>query len=97
MVYHRFISTKGPLYPHITPSETKEKRYTTVHYRYLIDCSYCGHLTEEMNLSAALKEEQRVQSRHNTKDENITVFDVMAKKGTCDTWDLDGKCLHYKR
>ena len=88
---------KEPLYPHITPSQAKEKRTTTVHDRYQISCSECGFLSSEMYLSAALETAKRANLRHNTKGEDIHVFDVMAKKGSCDTWDPDGKCLHYKR
>lgn len=90
--------SKKVLYPHKTPSELgKEKRTTTVHDRFMIGCSYCGFLSSEMNLTEALKVARSKVSRHSGKDETITVFDVMAKWGACDTWDPDGKCLHYKR
>lgn len=102
---------KEPLYPHKTPSElghiqrqsvtpsqlVRDKRTTTVHDRYQIGCSECGFLFSEMTLSTALKEAKRVQPRHTGKGEDIQVFDIMAKYGTCDTWDPDGKCLHIKR
>jgi hypothetical protein len=85
---------KEPLYPHKTPLELKEKRTTTVHDRYQIGCSGCGFLFSEMNLAAALKEAKRVQPKH--APDTIAVFDVMAKYGTCNTWDPSGKCLHRK-
>jgi hypothetical protein len=50
-----------------------------------------------MNLPAALEVAKASQRRHPNINEEITVFDVMAKKGYCDMWDPDGKCLDYKR
>jgi hypothetical protein len=103
--------SKQPLYPHKTPSELGqiqrhsvtpsrlilEKRITTVHGRYQISCSYCGFLSSEMTLKEALDTAKRALQRHTTKGENIDVFDIMAKYGTCDTWGPNGKCLHYKK
>ncbi len=64
--------------------------------RLTIDCSYCGFLVSERTLTAALTTARRLAERHHAVDEKITVFDRLAQRGVCQTYDSEGKCISYK-
>jgi len=64
--------------------------------RFTIDCSYCGFLTTEKTLAEALETARRLSLRHNKPNEKITIFDRLAQRGVCNTWDIDGRCIGYK-
>ncbi len=57
-----------------------EKRRTTVHDRFQVDCSYCGFLDSFMTRADAKRYAEYMQKRHNTDVEIITIYDVMAHK-----------------
>jgi len=69
---------------------------TTMKDRFTIDCSYCGFLTTEKTLAEALETARRLSLRHNKPNEKITIFDRLAQRGVCNTWDIDGRCIGYK-
>ena len=69
---------------------------TTMEERFTIDCSYCGFLTTEKTFAEALETARRLALRHKGSDEKITIFDRLAQRGACNTWDIEGHCLGYK-
>lgn len=77
--------------------EKGEKRYTTVHDRYEIGCSVCGSVAHAMTLSDALAQARTYRKDvHKSPEEVVTVFDVMARRGACSEWNLEGRCIGYK-
>lgn len=64
--------------------------------RFTIDCSFCGFLATERTYVAAMETAQRLKLRHSAPDEKITIFDRLAHRGVCDTWDINGRCIGYK-
>ncbi len=92
---------RQPLYPHVPKSkkertDSAESRVTTMSDRFTIDCSYCGFLISERTFKEALDTAGRRKLRHNSPDEKITIFDRLAQRGACNTWDIDGRCIGYK-
>lgn len=71
-------------------------RHTVPEERFTIDCSFCGFLTTERTYVAAMETAQRLKLRHKASDEKITIFDRLAQKGVCNTWDINGRCIGYK-
>lgn len=69
---------------------------TTPDYRYQITCSYCGLIGTEKSKEEAFETAKRLKERHNTEDEEIEVFDLMAQRGTCELWTIDGQCKRRK-
>ncbi len=93
--------SKPPLYPHVPKSrkdraDAGERHVTVPEERFTIDCSFCGFLTTERTYAAAMETAQRLKLRHNASDEKITIFDRLAQRGACNTWDIDGRCIGYK-
>ena len=71
-------------------------KHTVPEERFTIDCSFCGFLTTERTYVAAMETAQRLKLRHKASDEKITIFDRLAQRGVCNTWDIDGRCIGYK-
>jgi hypothetical protein len=69
---------------------------TTMADRFTIDCSFCGFLTSARSLKDALEIANNLKTRHSNAGEKITVFDRLAQRGICNTWDNEGNCLHRK-
>jgi hypothetical protein len=69
---------------------------TTMEERFTIGCSYCGFLTTEKTFTEALENARKLALRHKGADEKITIFDRLAQRGVCNTWDIEGHCLGYK-
>ena len=94
------MARKEPLYPHITKSRRPpdEKRVTTMTDRFTIDCSYCGFISSERTLTEAIRTAQglKQRGRHATPEEKITIFDRLAQRGACNTWDVEGHCIGHK-
>ena len=80
----------------MTMTEKTEKRVTLTADRFTIDCSLCGFVSSEKSLSDALSSARNYAKRHNSPEEKITVFDVMAHEGVCHLWDVQGNCLEKK-
>jgi len=76
-------------------SYTKYKK-TTMSDRFTIDCSYCGFLTSERTLKEALGAARGLKIRHQSAKAEITIFDLLAQRGACNTWDVEGHCIGYK-
>jgi hypothetical protein len=69
---------------------------TTMEERFTIDCSFCGFLTTETTFAKAWETARRLALRHKASDEKITIFDRLAQRGACNTWDIEGHCIGYK-
>ena len=69
---------------------------TTMEERFTIGCSYCGFLTTEKTFTGASETARKLALRHKGADEKITIFDRLAQRGVCNTWDIEGHCLGYK-
>ncbi|HUS04449.1 MAG TPA: SAP domain-containing protein [Dehalococcoidia bacterium] len=76
--------------------ESYAKYKTTMSDRFTIDCSYCGFLTSEKTFKEALETAGRLKLRHQSKGEKIAIFDRLAQRGACNTWDAEGHCIGYK-
>ena len=75
---------------------SEERRATTMDARFTVDCSACGFLFSEKTFAEALEGAKRAKIRHFTADEKIEIYDRLAQKGACNTWDADGKCIGHK-
>ena len=65
--------------------------------RFQVTCSYCGFITRETNLIDAIGTAQRAKSySHNSPDETIEIFDLMAHKGYPEIYSDTGKPIAYK-
>ncbi len=70
-----------------------DERSTTVHDRYEIGCSVCGHLGNRQSWYEAMNAANDVSHYHSEAGEHIEVFDRMAHIGQPNRWDINGKAL----
>lgn len=78
-------------------NETPEKRITTTHDRFTVDCSQCGFLPYGYtNFTDALNYAKKAVLKHASPNEKITVFDRMAHKGKPELWDYQGNIISHK-
>jgi hypothetical protein len=68
----------------------------TTDNRFQISCSYCGHIDAETNLIDAVATAQRVKAKHNSPDEHIEIFDLMAHKGYPELYTDTGKPVAFR-
>lgn len=73
-------------------SEVKERKFTTVHDRYLVSDSCCGFVESETSLKRALALAERHAKRHQSDPADtvaqIEVFDRMARRDCVTTWTV---------
>ena len=68
----------------------------TVHDRFQVGCSYCGHLSAHQTRNAATVALWNLSGRHATCGK-LTIFDVMARRGAPELWDARGYVLELRR
>jgi hypothetical protein len=70
---------------------------STVDNRYQVVCSECGIVGWEITKSAALSSALYFATKHNNIGEKITVFDLMAHKGSPETYAPDGAVISIRK
>jgi len=65
--------------------DPQDKRYTTVHSRYQLSCESEGFLTSCTSKADAIRTAARLA---NKRGEMIEVFDVMARRGGAQLWEV---------
>ena len=65
--------------------------------RYEIGCSHCGVVAYAATRDIALEEARRYQlTSHSDRNEQITVFDLMARYGSGQMWRPDGTVMNHR-
>ena len=73
----------------------KEMNYT-VDDRFQVTCSICGYLVGERSLGEAIHTANFANMKHNSENEHIEIYDIMAHIGKPELYDVDGEVIRIR-